>query len=169
MTSDLVFISYARDDAEAAGRLYHDLRKLGLQPWLDRESLRAGEKWRPAISTAIEGSRFFVALISSRSVSRRGYLHKEVAEALEVLDQLPESESFLIPSTPRRLRAPASRITRFELGRHVSKLVAGSQETAYNSCGRRDAGNGNDQRDLWLEDNAKRDRTCDSPLHVSGR
>lgn len=30
-------------------------------------------------------------------MTRRGYLHKELAEALDALDQFPESETLLIP------------------------------------------------------------------------
>ena len=41
-----VFISYAREDTEAANRLYNDLKLSGLEPWLDTESLVGGENWR---------------------------------------------------------------------------------------------------------------------------
>jgi hypothetical protein len=109
--NDVIFISYAREDGEAARRIYGDLRKLGLHPWLDQESLLPGERWRPALERAIEDSRYFIALMSSSSVGRRGYVHKELADALEILDQVPESQTFVIPvrlddCTPpnRRLR-----------------------------------------------------------------
>jgi hypothetical protein len=98
MSAESVFISYAREDATAAMRLYSDLRDVGLQPWLDQESLLPGQKWRSAITRAIEDSRFFIALLSSRSVNRRGFVNKEMVEALEILDTHPESAIYLIPA-----------------------------------------------------------------------
>jgi hypothetical protein len=32
----LVFISYAREDSDAAKRLYEDFKKANLNPWLDK-------------------------------------------------------------------------------------------------------------------------------------
>jgi hypothetical protein len=44
------FISYAKEDAEVAERLYADLRGHGADPWLDRHALRGGESWsRPSV------------------------------------------------------------------------------------------------------------------------
>jgi hypothetical protein len=37
-----VFISYVREDTEAANRLYNDLKLSGLEPWLDIESFVGG-------------------------------------------------------------------------------------------------------------------------------
>ena len=36
-TSEGVFISYSREDHDAASRLYEDLKRAGLRPWLDKE------------------------------------------------------------------------------------------------------------------------------------
>jgi hypothetical protein len=89
-----VFISYAREDTASAQRLYRELQKAGLDPWLDKEELRAGERWQIAIRRAIQDSRFFIALLSSNAVGRKGFIHKELAEALKILDMFPESEVF---------------------------------------------------------------------------
>src|SRR5215210_8374580 len=93
-----VFISYAREDAEAAIRLYNELKNAGLNPWLDIKSLLAGQKWKIAITNAIRNSRYFIPLLSFNSVEKRGYVQKELKEALEVLDEFPESQIFLIPA-----------------------------------------------------------------------
>jgi hypothetical protein len=92
-----VFINCAHEDKKAAKKLYADLEKNGAEPWLDEESLLPGQKWRVAIRQAIRNSRYFLAVLSSNSISRRGYVHKEMAEALEMLDQFPESDIFIIP------------------------------------------------------------------------
>lgn len=97
MSKLTVFISYAREDISSATRIYEKLKQVGLEPWFDMENLGAGQRWKPAIRKAIRKSRFFLALFSSRSVNRRGFVHKELTEALDVLDEYPESDVFLIP------------------------------------------------------------------------
>lgn len=92
-----VFICYAREDESSARRLFHDLRRIGLDPWLDKESLLPGQKWQPAIQQAIKESRYFLALLSSTSVSKRGFVQKEIRVALETLDEFSESNIFVIP------------------------------------------------------------------------
>lgn len=80
-----VFISYAREDSAMARRLYGDLAASGHTPWLDSENLLPGERWRRAIQLAIKESDYFLALLSSSSVSKRGFVQKEVLAAIEVL------------------------------------------------------------------------------------
>ena len=92
-----VFICYAREDEPSARRLFSDLKKAGLDPWLDKKSLLPGQEWRPAIRQAIRGSRYFLALLSSKSVKKRGFIQKEIKEALKTLDEFTESDIFLIP------------------------------------------------------------------------
>lgn len=54
-----IFISYAREDALIADRLYEDLKRSGINPWMDRTDILAGERWETAIKSAIEKSKFF--------------------------------------------------------------------------------------------------------------
>ncbi|HEY7572906.1 MAG TPA: TIR domain-containing protein, partial [Nitrososphaeraceae archaeon] len=92
-----VFISYAHEDRDAALRLYKELKDAGLEPWLDKESLLPGQVWRNEISKAIKNSQFFMAILSSNSVEKRGYVQKELNDALEILDELSYSKIFVIP------------------------------------------------------------------------
>jgi len=89
-------MSYGREDAEAAARLRNDL-KSAVDVWFDRDSLRPGERWKVAIASAIRRSKYFIALLSSSSVSRRGYLNAEIRQALDVATELPANEPFIIP------------------------------------------------------------------------
>jgi hypothetical protein len=94
---DSVFISYASEDYEAARKLYEDLNKGGFTPWLDKEALIAGQNWKTAINKAIKESRYFIPIFSSVSVAKRGYVQKEFNYALDVFDEFPESQIFVIP------------------------------------------------------------------------
>jgi hypothetical protein len=91
------FISYAREDSEHARRLYQDLRSIGATPWLDAEELIGGQEWEPAIRLAVRECTHFLALISEKSVNKRGFVQKELRQALELLDELPPDRVFVIP------------------------------------------------------------------------
>lgn len=55
-----VFISYATEDYDKARRVYDDLKKAGVEPWLDRVDLLPGEKWKFAIKKAIRERKYFL-------------------------------------------------------------------------------------------------------------
>jgi len=44
-----VFLSHAKDDIAFIDRLYNDLRKCQIEPWLDSEEIRHGKPWLDAI------------------------------------------------------------------------------------------------------------------------
>jgi hypothetical protein len=100
-----VFISYAREDTDAANRLYNDLKLSGLDPWLDTQSLLGGENWRIAVRDAIRKSRYFIPILSSNSVEKIGYVQRELKEALEVLLEFPQSKRFVIPAPSLHYRS----------------------------------------------------------------
>jgi hypothetical protein len=93
-----VFISYAREDSVAALRLYEELKRAGLWPWLDKEDLLPGQDWSLEISKAVRKSRYLIALFSSTSVQKRGYIQREFKLAVDVLDEFPEGKIFAIPA-----------------------------------------------------------------------
>jgi len=109
-----IFLSYARIDGEMAGRLRRVLsRSANAHVWFDQHDIVSGLKWKPAIRKAIRESSYFVAVVSKRSVSSRGFRDKEVAEALEVLKEFPESEVFLIPTRLDDCEMPKQAMKRY--------------------------------------------------------
>ncbi|MBT7698203.1 MAG: toll/interleukin-1 receptor domain-containing protein, partial [Desulfobacterales bacterium] len=92
-----IFISYSRKDSEIAERVYKDLKNEGFAPWLDTESLLPGQNWKMMISKEMKESSFFLALLSSDSLGKRGYVNKELKFALDILDEFPLDEIYLIP------------------------------------------------------------------------
>lgn len=94
---DKIFISYAREDLENAERMYKDIQANGLHPWMDKFSISPGKNWREEIELAIRSSRYFILLLSSNSISKRGYCQKEIKLALDVLSEFPSGEVFIIP------------------------------------------------------------------------
>jgi hypothetical protein len=92
-----VFISYARQDLTAARRLYFDLKRLGVEAWLDVECLLPGQRWKFEITRAIREARFFIAVLSAHAVSKRGVVQSELRQALSILDEYPDNDVFIIP------------------------------------------------------------------------
>lgn len=97
MTGVKVFISYSENDEMIALKLYNDLKKTGAAPWIDSRNLLPGEKWRDGIHRAVRESSYFLVLLSKNSVSKRGYIHKEQEIALDILNQSPSDQIFVIP------------------------------------------------------------------------
>ncbi|NJL59860.1 MAG: toll/interleukin-1 receptor domain-containing protein [Desulfobacteraceae bacterium] len=92
-----VFISYAREDIEIARKLRADIEKAGIKTWLDKENLLPGQDWKAVIRKEIKESDYFIALLSSKSLSKRGYVQKELKTALDTLGEFPKGEIFIIP------------------------------------------------------------------------
>ncbi len=92
-----IFISYAKEDKSFAEKLYIDLRQAGVEPWLDSLDLIPGQPWDRAIRKAIGDSSYFIAVLSSRSVGKKGYVQKEIRHALAIAEEYPEDEIFIIP------------------------------------------------------------------------
>ena len=93
-----VFVCYAKKDQDRARKLYRELCQAGVRPWMACEDILPGQAWEYEINQALTRSRYVLALLSSNSVSQRGYIQKELTHALNVLDHLPPSTIFLIPA-----------------------------------------------------------------------
>lgn len=106
-----VFIAYALEDSEAVDNLYEALQAAGMQPWMDRRNLQPGQNWARIIESAIESSDFFVACLSSNSVSKRGGFQSEMRFAFDVARKHPLDDAFFIPIRLDECRVP-SRISR---------------------------------------------------------
>ena len=97
MRATKIFLSYAQEDRGIAQKLYLDLKDLGFEPWLDEKYLLGGQNWKAEIKKAIEESSFFLALFSTNSKDKRGYVQKELKIAVEIQDEFPDSQIFIIP------------------------------------------------------------------------
>lgn len=92
-----VFLCHSSHDKPFVRELYRKFLDEGMEPWLDEESLHPGQEWDSEIRTAIRNSDVVVVCLSRNSVSKAGYLQKEIKLALDVADEQPEEEIFLIP------------------------------------------------------------------------
>jgi hypothetical protein len=92
------FLCYASSDKELVRKLYRDLLRDGIDPWLDEEKLLPGHDWDLEIRSAMAKSGVVVVCLSRNSVTRTGYVQKEIRQALDLADQRPQGAIFLIPA-----------------------------------------------------------------------
>jgi len=132
-TRPRVFISYAREDADLASRLFDALQREYFDPWLDTESLVGGEDWDKRIKQDLEKSDFALVLYTKSFCSKKdSYVNKEVALAAD--RALSVRGPFLIPLRTCEITAE-ERV--FELGKyneielnpeafdeHIAKLIS---------------------------------------------
>ena len=91
------FISYAREDLSYAQQIYSLLKDNNISPWLDYFDLIPGQDWDMKIQKEIETSDYIIICLSNHSVTKKGYIQKEIRKALSVLEEFPEGDIYLIP------------------------------------------------------------------------
>jgi len=72
-----VFISYSRQDIELVDNIVGEMRKAGLDVWLDREAIKAGNTWQVQIVKGIQTCLAFVLMLSPNSAKSK-YVRKEI-------------------------------------------------------------------------------------------
>jgi TolB-like protein/Tfp pilus assembly protein PilF len=93
-----VFLSYAREDADAARHIADALRAFGVEVWFDMSELRGGDAWDQKIRRQIKECALFMPLISGQSDQRgEGYFRLEWKLAVERTHLLAEGMPFLFP------------------------------------------------------------------------
>jgi TolB-like protein len=93
-----VFLSYAREDADAARRIADALRGFGVEVWFDRSELRGGDAWDQKIRGQIKDCALFVPVISAHSEARgEGYFRLEWKLADERTHLMAKGVPFLLP------------------------------------------------------------------------
>ena len=93
-----VFLSYAREDTDAARRIADALRSHGVEVWLDQSELRGGDAWDAKIRKQINDCTLFLPVISANTQSRgKGYFRLEWKLAVEQTHLMAEGMAFLAP------------------------------------------------------------------------
>ena len=93
-----MFLSYAREDADAARRIADALRSHGVEVWFDQNELRGGDAWDAKIRRQIKECALFIPVISARTHERHeGYFRLEWKLAVERTHLMMEGVPFLSP------------------------------------------------------------------------
>jgi len=107
-----VFLCHASQDKSVVRELYQRLHAEDwIDPWLDEEKLLPGQDWDMEIEKAVEHSDAVIVLLSSNSVSKEGYVQRELRYVIDVALEKPEGTIFIIPlriddcQIPRKLKS----------------------------------------------------------------
>lgn len=92
-----VFLCHANEDKAKTRELNRNLQDEGIDVWFDEENLDGGKEWRLEIPSQIRDSHVVLVLLSKKSVTKAGYVQKEIRLALDVAEEQPEGSIFLIP------------------------------------------------------------------------
>lgn len=92
-----VFLCHASEDKVAVRDLYKRLSADGFEPWLDEERLLPGQDFHEEIKKAVKTSQIVLVCLSSNSVTKEGYIQREIRYVLDVADEKPEGAIYIIP------------------------------------------------------------------------
>jgi formylglycine-generating enzyme required for sulfatase activity len=93
-----IFLCHASEDKAHVREVYRRLQAIkGFEPWLDEEDLLPGQDWAWEIPRALQASDFILIFLSRTSVAKRGYVQREMKQALDVWQELPEGVIHTIP------------------------------------------------------------------------
>ncbi|MBI4622394.1 MAG: TIR domain-containing protein [Verrucomicrobia bacterium] len=97
-SSGAVFLSYAREDMDAARRIADALRSQGVEVWFDQSELRGGDAWDAKIRKQIRECALFVPIISATTEAReKGYFRREWKLAVDCTRDLADDVPFMVP------------------------------------------------------------------------
>jgi hypothetical protein len=120
------FVSYARDNLDAAKQLVEALRAAGLEVWLDLGKLQAGDAWDLKIRLNIKTCSFFIALISRETDARQeGYFRREWAMAADRALYFADDVPFLLPVIIDDSRSSTARVPERFRAAHWTTLRGG--------------------------------------------
>jgi formylglycine-generating enzyme required for sulfatase activity len=107
-----VFLCHSSGDKPTVRGLYQKLIAEGwIDVWLDEEKLLPGQDWDYEIEKALDNSDAVIVTLSTGSVSKEGYVQKELRFVLDIALEKPEGTIFILPvrldhcERPRRLRS----------------------------------------------------------------
>jgi outer membrane protein assembly factor BamD (BamD/ComL family) len=108
-----VFLCHASGDKPPVRDLYKQLSAEGIDAWLDQEKLLPGQDWRLEIPQAVQEADVVVVCLSKKSITKEGYVQKEIRFALDIAEEKPEGTIFLIPARLEDCMVP-ERLSRWQ-------------------------------------------------------
>jgi hypothetical protein len=118
----MIFISYAKEDHPFACGLYLALAAAGLDPWMDKppppyagNGLQIGQRWETVLNAKIRDADYVVLILSPRSVRKRGYVQVEFRTALQLMNEMPDDQVFVLPIVSDSCDVPSLQVGQINL------------------------------------------------------
>ena len=101
-----VFMCRSSGDKNVVHKVYDRLKSDGFEPWLDQENILPGQEWDSEIRKAVRTSDVVVVCLSKSSITKEGYVQKEIKLALDVAEEKPEGTIYVIPTRLEECQVP---------------------------------------------------------------
>lgn len=95
--SPQIFLSYANPDQQRVTPFFESLKNSGFNVWYDCKLLKPGQNWDFEIKRALDKSIIVIAFLSENSITRRGYVQREIKIALDKLSEKLIDDIYIIP------------------------------------------------------------------------
>jgi len=92
-----IFLCHSSGDKSQVRDIHKRLGRDGFAPWLDEEDLLPGQDWHAEIKKAVRLSEIVLVCLSRSSITKQGFVNKEIKFALDVADEKPEGVLYIIP------------------------------------------------------------------------
>ncbi len=121
-----VFLSYAREDTEAARRVADALRAFGVEVWFDQNELRGGDAWDAKIKKQIRECTLFLPIVSTHTQERtEGYFRREWLLAVERTRDMAQGVAFIVPVVIDETREGDAAVPEEFMRYHWTRLAHG--------------------------------------------
>ncbi len=101
-----LFLCHSSVDKPSVREFYQRLKNDNFDPWLDEEVILPGQDWELEVKKAVRAVDVVLVCLSRASVERSGFANKEIKLALDVADEKPEGQIFIIPVKLEECRVP---------------------------------------------------------------
>lgn len=108
-----VFLCHSSGDKAEIRKLFQQLIEDGFDVWFDENNLLPGHDWDLEIRKAVRSSDIVVVCLSRGSITKAGYIQKEIRLALDVADEKPEGAIYVIPAKLEKCSVP-ERLSRWQ-------------------------------------------------------
>lgn len=101
-----VFLSYAKEDKDFVLECYEELKRKNFNPWMDEHDLLPGQAWDECIKANMQDTDVVLVFMSSDSVSKIGYVQRELKYFADKRKDYPEGFIYLIPIQLDKCQVP---------------------------------------------------------------
>lgn len=87
-------------------QLYTSLLRDGLRPWLDAVDIGRGADWKLEPERAVRASDVVLVCLSRSSITKTGFVQREIAFALDAAAESPEGAIYIVPARLETCEVP---------------------------------------------------------------
>jgi len=98
-TKPIVFLCHEQEDKDFAVQLYGELKESGIEPWIDKEDLKGGDRWEKVIERTINKEIDYLIILNSKALLGKGegYVNTEIKFAIKRQLRFSGQLRFIIP------------------------------------------------------------------------